>query len=86
MIPAAQKALIDKRIRGTPREVYFWLHERLETAIYRPTTLGRIVIGTGMHRATVHVAVKRLLEVGYIDRRFGDSRMPLYRLVNALDE
>lgn len=83
MIPAALKAHQDRRLRGAPREIYFWLHERLDVVQFRRMSLGQIVLGTGIHRNTVHIAVHRLVQCGYLDRRRGGGREYEYRLFHA---
>lgn len=83
MIPAARAALTDRRLRGAPREVYFWLYERLDLVTFRQVTLGRIALGTGLRRNTVHRAVQTLVELQYLDRRAGEARARLYRLMHS---
>ena len=83
MIPSAERALTDPRIRGAAREVYFWLYTRLDVLTYRPMSIGRIALGTGLRRNTVHESLRRLCECAYLERSGDRPRAITYRLTHS---
>ena len=83
LIPAAEMVLADRRLRGAPRELYFWLYRRLDVLAYRHVTLGQMAHGTGLGRSTVATARHTLETHGFLERRrVGGQRME-YRLVHS---
>ena len=67
-IPALTTAMRDRSIRGHPREVYLWLHERLDVVEYRVVKHAAIERDLGLRDSTVSHAIKLLRARGYIQR------------------
>jgi hypothetical protein len=83
MLPAFVSAMQDRALRGTAREVYLWLHERLDVLDFRPIKHSAISVDLGMKEVTVSWAVTRLVERGYLARGPRDGRLTTYRLLHS---
>lgn len=74
----------DRRLRGAPREVYVFLHRRLDVGSFRPVKLDVVIAECEIARGTASEAFARLITCGYIEARNVDGRSRAYRLVNSL--
>ena len=81
VIPAFVSALQDRALRGAPRDVYIWLHERLDTVDYRPVKHSGIEAELRISSMAVARSFRQLLVRGYIARGPRAGKMWTYRLV-----
>ncbi len=85
LIPAFNQALDDPRLRhGKIREVYFFLHARLDVLQFREMKLEAIMAGLEIEKATASAARQKLVDLGYLDERASSGRSRAYRLVYSV--
>lgn len=73
-------AMQDPALRGAPREIYLWLHERLDVVEFRAVKVAEIETGLAMRKTTVREAVALLVHLTYVDRGTREGRIWTYRL------
>lgn len=81
VIPAFMTAMQDPELRGAPREVYLWLHERLDLVEYREVKAIGIQEDLRLHKGTVSDALELLVRLEYLSRGARNGRIWTYRLV-----
>jgi hypothetical protein len=80
VIPAFHDARHDPALRGHPREVYFWLHDRLDVREFRALKVVEVQIAVGIHKQRASDALARLIACGYLERGAQVDRVWTYRL------
>ncbi len=86
VIPAFATALQDRTLRGTPREVYVWLHQNLDVVEFRPVKHASVGFALGLKDASVADSIVRLLNRGYLERGEKTGQTWTYRLVYSVPE
>ncbi|HXD23576.1 MAG TPA: hypothetical protein VN613_09480 [Gemmatimonadaceae bacterium] len=82
VLPAAVTAMQDGALQGNPREVYMWFFHHLDVQQYRAVKLVEIEYALGMSEASASIAVRKLVDLGYIERVRASSGSS-YRLVHS---
>jgi len=82
VLPAAVTAMQDGALQGNPREVYTWFFHHLDVQQYRAVKLVEIEYALGMSEASASIAVRKLVDLGYIERLRASSGSS-YRLVHS---
>jgi hypothetical protein len=84
-IPAYRQISIDARTRGNARDVYAYLHERLDVRFFRAVKHSAIEAALRMPDSSVGDALDLLCRLGYLDRGDRINRVRLYRLVYSVN-
>jgi predicted transcriptional regulator len=71
----------DPALRGNPRELYVYFHERLDVLQYRAVKHSEIGSALRLEDSSVAKAIARLLDCGYIERGAKDGQVCTYRLI-----
>lgn len=81
LFPALGDASRDRKLKGSPHTVYLWLAcNLLDVEEYRAVKLSGLAQAIGMDEDTASRAVRRLVDRGYLDRRYVAREGYAYRL------
>lgn len=80
MIPAFVQAMQDPATRGHARELYVWLHQRLDVVDFRSVKHSVIDQDLRIGGVAIKRAMDRLVSLGYVARGRRDGRLFSYRL------
>jgi len=82
-LPAAVTCMQDPETRGNPREVYVWLHQRLDVQHFRAVKVDEVSFSMRLSRSAAGEALLTLVRLGYLDRAPLDRRAYTYRLFHS---